>query len=141
MDLFKSTGHNSAENCSIVLKIRTNLDIILINLYTKFQFDMCTLYEENKRKVLGDLPTTSKAICLPFFKLGHNQRKNIMIRIFLVEWLKQNFEYQNYHVLKWRRLNQRLPWARLSIFTTFSKAFILKAKYVYTNLTPSFPLF
>lgn len=53
-NLFKSTGHNSAENCSIVLKIKTNLDIIMINLYTEFQFDMCTLFEENKRKVLVD---------------------------------------------------------------------------------------
>lgn len=34
-------GHNSAENGSILPKIRVNLDIIIINLYTKFQ--MCNI--------------------------------------------------------------------------------------------------
>lgn len=34
-------GHNSAENGLILPKIKSNLDIIIINLYTKFQ--MCNI--------------------------------------------------------------------------------------------------
>ena len=46
-----SKGHNSVENCSIVPNIELDLDIIMINLYTKFHFNMFILCEENERKL------------------------------------------------------------------------------------------
>lgn len=46
-----SKGHNSVKISSIVTKIKYHPDIIIINLYDKFHFKMCNLYEENDRKL------------------------------------------------------------------------------------------
>ena len=53
----KSKGLNSDKNGSIVPKIELDLDILTINLYTKFQFKMCNQCEEKERKLLVDRPT------------------------------------------------------------------------------------
>ena len=50
----KSKGHNSDKNCSIVPKIELHLDIFLVNLYTKFHFNMCNFCEENERKLANN---------------------------------------------------------------------------------------
>jgi hypothetical protein len=42
----KSKGHNSVKNCSIVPKTDLDLDILLINPYTKFYISMCNLCKE-----------------------------------------------------------------------------------------------
>jgi hypothetical protein len=50
----KSKGHNSVKNGSIVLKTKLDLDILMINLYTKFHFSMHGMYnqyKENERKL------------------------------------------------------------------------------------------
>ena len=63
----KSKGHNSVKNGMIVPKTELGLDILLINLYTKFHYSMCNGCEENERKLSG--PTdSSNAICPPFLK-------------------------------------------------------------------------
>lgn len=40
-------GITLSKNCSIRLKIKLDLEIIMINLYTKFHFHMFILYDEN----------------------------------------------------------------------------------------------
>jgi hypothetical protein len=47
----KSKGHNSVKNGSIVSKTELDLDILTINLYTKFYFNMCNQCKENERKL------------------------------------------------------------------------------------------
>lgn len=44
-------------NCLITSKIKLDLDIIMINLYTKFHFNLCNLCEENERQLLVNRPT------------------------------------------------------------------------------------
>jgi hypothetical protein len=80
LDFSKSKGHNSGKNGSIVPKTELDLDILKINLYTKFHFNMCNKCEENERKLLVDRPTdSSKAICPPFFEGGHkNEMEDII---------------------------------------------------------------
>jgi hypothetical protein len=47
-----SKGHNSVKNGSIVPKTEADLDILTINLYTKFHFrTMCNQCEENEWKL------------------------------------------------------------------------------------------
>jgi hypothetical protein len=71
LDFSKSKGHNSGKNVSIVPKIELDLDILTINLYIKFHFNMSNQCEENEWKLLMDRPTdSSKAICPPFFEGG-----------------------------------------------------------------------
>jgi hypothetical protein len=53
----KSKGHNSVKNGSIVPKTELDLDILMMNLYTKFHFSMCNQYEENEQKRLMDRQT------------------------------------------------------------------------------------
>jgi hypothetical protein len=53
----KSMGHNSIKNGSIVPKTELDLDILMINLYTKFHFNMCNQCEQNEQKLLVDRPT------------------------------------------------------------------------------------
>jgi hypothetical protein len=73
----KSKDHNSGKNGSIVPKTEPDLDILKINLYTKFHLNMCNQCEENERNCWWtdwqtDTPTeSSKAICPPFFEGGH----------------------------------------------------------------------
>lgn len=45
-------GHNSVTNCLIVPKTELNLDVLMINLYSKFHFSMYNLCEECERKLL-----------------------------------------------------------------------------------------
>jgi hypothetical protein len=47
----KSKGHNSVKNGLIVPKTEFDLDILMINLYTKYNFNMCSQCEENERKL------------------------------------------------------------------------------------------
>jgi hypothetical protein len=47
----KSKGHNSVKNGSIVLITYLDLDILTINLYTKFHFNMCNQCKENEWKL------------------------------------------------------------------------------------------
>jgi hypothetical protein len=55
---FKSKSHdNSGKNSLIVSKTELDLDILTINLYTKFHFNICTQCEENELKLLVDRPT------------------------------------------------------------------------------------
>jgi hypothetical protein len=69
----KSKGHNSGKNGSIVPKTELDLDILTINLYTKFHFNICNQCKENERKLLVDRPTdSSKAICPPSSEWGMN---------------------------------------------------------------------
>jgi hypothetical protein len=44
----KSKGHNSSKNGSIVPKTELDLDILTINLYTKFHFNICNQCKENE---------------------------------------------------------------------------------------------
>jgi hypothetical protein len=70
----KSKGHNSVQNGSIVPKTELDLDILTINLYIKFHFNMCNQCEENERKLLMDRPTdrqtAAKQYALPSSKGG-----------------------------------------------------------------------
>jgi hypothetical protein len=47
----KSKGHNSGKNGSIIPKIILDLDILTINLYTKFHFNMSNQCKEIERKL------------------------------------------------------------------------------------------
>jgi hypothetical protein len=52
LEFFKVQGHNSVSNYgSIVLKTELDLDILMINLYTKFYFNMCNQCKENEWKL------------------------------------------------------------------------------------------
>lgn len=65
----KSKGHNS-----IVLIIKPDLDIIIIDLYTKFHLNTYNLCEINEMKLLADWATdSSKAIRPTFFEWGHKK--------------------------------------------------------------------
>lgn len=71
----KYEGHNSVTNCLIVPKTELNLDVLMINIYSKFHFSMYNLCEECERKLLvnwlTDRPTDrSKATYPPFFEVG-----------------------------------------------------------------------
>jgi hypothetical protein len=44
-------GHNSVQNGLIVPKSELGLDIVMVNLYTKFHFNMWILCRENERKL------------------------------------------------------------------------------------------
>lgn len=55
-NFFKPKGHYSVNNCLIKPKIERDLDIIMINLYTKFHFSICKLCKENEEKLLVDRP-------------------------------------------------------------------------------------
>jgi hypothetical protein len=55
----KSKGHDSVKNGSIVPKTKLDLDIFMMNLYTKFHCSMCNQWEENERKLLMDRQTDS----------------------------------------------------------------------------------
>jgi phage terminase large subunit-like protein len=46
----KSKGHNSSKNGLIVPKTQLEIDILTMNLYTKFHFNMCNQCKENERK-------------------------------------------------------------------------------------------
>jgi hypothetical protein len=50
-NFLKSKGHNSVKNGSIVPKTELDQDILMINVYTKFHFNMCKQCEENERKL------------------------------------------------------------------------------------------
>ena len=50
----KSKGHNSVTNALIVPKRELDLDILTINPYTKFHFNMCIQCKENERKQMMD---------------------------------------------------------------------------------------
>jgi hypothetical protein len=64
----KSKGRNSVKNGSIIPKIKYDLDILTINLYTKFHSNMCIQCKENKRKLqFTGIFSKSK---------GHNSVKN-----------------------------------------------------------------
>jgi hypothetical protein len=80
LEIFQSPrgGHNSVKNGSIVAKTDFDLDILMINLHTKFHFNMCNQCEENERKLMVDRPTdSSKAICPPFFEGGHKYKSKL----------------------------------------------------------------
>jgi hypothetical protein len=47
----KCKGHNSVKNGSIVSKTELDLDILMINLYTKFNFNICNQCKENEQKL------------------------------------------------------------------------------------------
>jgi hypothetical protein len=66
----KSKGHNSVKNYSIVPKTKLDLDIFMINLYTKFHFSMCSQCKENERRLLVDRQTAAKQDFLPSFEKG-----------------------------------------------------------------------
>ena len=64
----KFKGRNSVKNGSIVPKIKLDLDILTINLYTKIHFNMCIQCKENERKLqITGIFSKSK---------GHNSVKN-----------------------------------------------------------------
>jgi hypothetical protein len=48
---FKSKGHNSIKTCSILPKTKPDLDILIINLYIKYHFNMCNHFKEIKQKL------------------------------------------------------------------------------------------
>lgn len=48
---FMSKAHYSVKNCSIVHKIKHDLNIIKINMYTKFNFNVWNLCKENERRL------------------------------------------------------------------------------------------
>jgi hypothetical protein len=50
-------GIMSVKNCSIIPKTEVNLDIFMINLYTKFLFNLCNQCKENERKLQVDRQT------------------------------------------------------------------------------------
>lgn len=50
LNFYKSKVHNSVINCSIVPKVKINLAIIMVNLYTKFNFSKCNLCQENEQE-------------------------------------------------------------------------------------------
>lgn len=70
-------GHNSVENSSIKPKIKIDLDIIIINAYTKFHLNTCNLFKENEQKLLVDRLTdkwkAAKQYALPSWKGGHKK--------------------------------------------------------------------
>ena len=71
-------GHNSVQNGLIVPKSELGLDIVMVNLYTKFHFNMCIHCKKNKRKQMMDRQTdSSKAICPPFFEGGQKYHNNL----------------------------------------------------------------
>jgi hypothetical protein len=47
----KSKSHNSAKNGSTVPKTKPDQDILMIKLYIKFHFSMCSQSKENERKL------------------------------------------------------------------------------------------
>ena len=47
---FKSKGHNSVKKCSTIPKFELELDFIVLQLYTKFQYNMYNGPKENERK-------------------------------------------------------------------------------------------
>jgi hypothetical protein len=47
----KSKGHYSIKNGSIIPKTKLELDILPINLYTKFHFNICNHCKENEPKL------------------------------------------------------------------------------------------
>jgi hypothetical protein len=66
---FLSLGAITVKNGSIVPKTELDLDILNINMFTKYHFNMCSQSKENERKLGGptDRPTDCiKAICTPF---------------------------------------------------------------------------
>jgi hypothetical protein len=65
----KFEGHNSVRNGSIIPKTVLDLDILMINLYTKFHFNMCNQCEENERK-RTDQQTAAKQYALSSSKEG-----------------------------------------------------------------------
>lgn len=56
-NLFQCKVQNFVKNCSIVPKTDIDLDILMINMNTKFYCSMSNLGERNKRKLLVDRPT------------------------------------------------------------------------------------
>jgi hypothetical protein len=67
----KSKSYNSGKNGSIVPKTELDLDILTINLYTKFHFNMCNQCKENEQKLLvDDRQTAAKQYALPSLKGG-----------------------------------------------------------------------
>lgn len=84
----KSKGHNS-----IVLIMKPDLYIIIIDLYTKFHLNTYNLCEEKERKLLADWATdSSKAIRPNFFEWGHKKE-------YLVEtWIQM--KKKEFHIMK-----------------------------------------
>ena len=88
----KSKGHNSVTNGLIVPKRELDLDILTINPYTKFHFNMCIHCKENKRKQMMDRQTdSSKAICPPFFEGEHKYRSNLTKGSQDIQWTKFSY--------------------------------------------------
>jgi hypothetical protein len=49
--IFRSPRGITVENCTILTKTELDLDILRINLYTKFHFNMCNQCKENEQKL------------------------------------------------------------------------------------------
>jgi hypothetical protein len=78
-------GHNSAKNCSIVPKTELDLDILVINLYTKYHFSMCNLCKENERKLqIYGIVLSPGTITLS--KMAHNT------------WLRYSYDKSVYQI-------------------------------------------
>ena len=62
----KSKGHNSAENYWTGPKFKLKLHILVINLYTEFQFKMSICNGDNERKLkINGIFLSSRGITLP----------------------------------------------------------------------------
>jgi hypothetical protein len=81
--LSKSKGYNCQKLLDRTRNIELYLNILMINLYTKFHFSMCNQCKQNKRKLLENRPT---AAILPSSKTGIMKKKKILSRKF-VRWL------------------------------------------------------
>jgi hypothetical protein len=81
-NFWKSKGHNSVKHGLIVPKAKPDLDIFMINLYTKFYFKMCNQCKENERKrqIIGILQSPRGITLL---KIARSYSKQNMTSIFL----------------------------------------------------------
>lgn len=70
----KSKEHKYVKNCSIVPKINFDLNIYMLNLYTKLHFNGSNLSKENKKK--------------PQQCLGVSELKYVLKTIILNQWKK-----------------------------------------------------
>jgi hypothetical protein len=78
----KSKEHNFVKNCSIVSKTEFDLDILMINLYTKFHFSMYNLCKENERK-LKIIGIFRSPWGIPLSKIAGSYPKRNLINIYL----------------------------------------------------------
>jgi hypothetical protein len=74
----KPKGYNSVKYCKIVPKTELDLDILMINLYTKYHFSICHLCKENERKLQRiEIFLSPRAITLS--KMARSYQKQIVM--------------------------------------------------------------